>query len=97
MIAQRPPEVDDRRAPGHWEGDGLIGKAGRSAIITLAERHTRYVMLARLEDQSTVHVTEDLAWRISRLSDHLRKSLTRDRGNELAAHKRFTAKTGIQM
>jgi IS30 family transposase len=97
MIADRPPEADDRRVPGHWEGDLLLGKGGKSAIATLVERHSRYVMLARVEDQSTVHVTDVLAERISRLPDHLLKSLTWDQGKELAAHKRFTDKTGIQV
>ena len=60
-IAQRPPEADNRRVPGHWEGDLLVGAENRSAIVTLVERHTRYVMLARLEDQTSVHVTDVLA------------------------------------
>jgi IS30 family transposase len=97
MIAERPPEADDRRVPGHWEGDLLLGKANKSAVVTLVERHTRYVMLARLEDQSTIHVTDVLAKQISRLPDHLVRSLTWDQGKELAAHKRFTAKTAIQV
>jgi transposase, IS30 family len=96
-IAERPPEADDRRVPGHWEGDLLVGAGNRSAIVTLVERHTRYVMLARLEDQTSVHVTDVLAHTIRRLPDHLVKSLTWDQGHELAAHKRFTEQTGIQV
>jgi IS30 family transposase len=96
-IADRPPEADDRRVPGHWEGDLLLGAHGRSAIVTLVERHTRYVLLARLTDQTSVHVADVLAERIAHLPEHLVRSLTWDQGRELAAHRRFTATTGIQV
>jgi IS30 family transposase len=97
-IAQRPPEVDERRVPGHWEGDLLIGSANKSAIATLVERQTRYVLLARLgNDRSTAHVINALKARITDLPADLVKSLTWDRGLELAAHKRFTSDTGIQV
>jgi IS30 family transposase len=97
MIADRPPEADDRRVPGHWEGDLILGARGRSAVATLVERQTRYVLLARLEDQKSVHVTDMLAERIKGLPAHLVRSLTWDQGPELSAHKRFTENTGIQV
>ena len=95
-IAKRPPEADERAVPGHWEGDLLVGKAGRSFIATLVERQTRYVMLARLGlDGTTEHVTRALAERISELPGHLVLSLTWDQGREFAAHARFSSETGV--
>jgi IS30 family transposase len=97
-ISARPPEIEDRAVPGHWEGDLLLGAYGRSAIATLVERQTRYVLLARLgNDRSTAHVIQALKERIQTLPTHLTRSLTWDQGKELSAHKQFSIDTGIDV
>ena len=96
MISDRPAEIEDRAVPGHWEGDLIIGKNNGSAIVTLVERQTRYVMLARLEgDHRAETVREALAAKIQTLPDALRRSLTWDQGSEMAQHVKFTIDTNV--
>ena len=95
-IHQRPAEVEDRALPGHWEGDLLMGGTG-SQIATLVERHSRYVMLVKVNSKDTLTVTKALTSRIRKLPEELRRSLTWDRGTEMAAHKEFTIATNMQV
>ena len=95
-IRERPASVEDRAVPGHWEGD-LIGGSNNSYIATLVERHSRYVMLAKVEDKRTDTVIKALIKQSRKLPSELYKSLTWDRGSELAGHKNFTLATDIQV
>ena len=97
MIAERPPEANDRAVPGHWEGDLIIGKNGKSGIATLVERSTRYVLLAKISDLRAETVRDALVGRVATLPDHLWRSLTWDQGSEMAQHQRFTTDTGIDV
>jgi len=91
-IADRPPEVEDRAIPGHWEGDLIAGFAN-SYIATLVERHSRFTMLVKVKGKDTHSVVSALSKQVRKLPDQLRKSLTWDRGVELADHKTFTVAT----
>lgn len=95
-ISQRPPEAADRAVPGHWEGDLLCG-VGKSQLVTLVERHSRYVMLIKIADKNSVNVAKALAKHIQRLPEELRRSLTWDRGIEMASHARFTLDTDVKV
>ena len=95
-IRERPASVEDRAVPGHWEGD-LIAGPKNSYIVTLVERHSRYVMLAKVNGRDTKTVIDALIKQSRKLPDELYKSLTWDRGKELSDHKRFTMTTDIDV
>jgi IS30 family transposase len=95
-ISERPAVVEDRAVPGHWEGDLLFG-SHNSQIATLVERQTRYVMLVKVLGKDTESVVNALIANARKLPQELYKSLTWDRGKELADHKRFTLATHIQV
>jgi len=95
-ISERPASVEDRAVPGHWEGD-LIGGSKNSYIATLVERHTRYVMLAKVKNKDTESVVSALIKQSKKLPGELYRSLTWDRGKELADHQRFTLETNIDV
>jgi IS30 family transposase len=96
LISQRPAEVDDRAIPGHWEGDLILGR-GKSAIGTLVERSTRYVILFPVAKPSAEIVRAQMTKKIMKLPEQLRKSITWDRGKEMAQHRQFTIDSGIQV
>ena len=95
-ISERPASVEDRAVPGHWEGD-LISGSNNSHIATLVERHSRYVMLAKVKNKDTESVVSALIKQSKKLPAELYKSLTWDRGPELTDHQRFTLATDIKV
>ena len=95
-ISERPATVEDRAVPGHWEGDLLSGSKN-SYIATLVERHTRYVTLAKVANKDTQTVVSALIKQAKTIPNELYKSLTWDRGKELADHRRFTLATNIDV
>jgi IS30 family transposase len=97
MISERPPEVDSRAVPGHWEGDLLMG-GKTSAIATLVERQTRYLQLVALpKGTGAIEVCEALKQSITTLPAQLRRSLTWDQGKEMSEHRRFSVESGVEV
>lgn len=95
-IRERPPEVEDRAVPGHWEGDLLCGSRN-SYMATLVERQTRFLMLVKIPGKDTASVVAALSKHVRRLPAQLRRSLTWDRGHEMTEHKAFTLATDMQV
>ena len=97
MISERPAEIEDRAVPGHWEGDLIIGK-NQTAIGTLVERWSRYVMLLGLPDGNSAEAVHDaLTQTVQRLAEHLWQSLTWDQGREMVQHVQFSVDTGVDV
>jgi IS30 family transposase len=95
-IRERPAEIEDRAIPGHWEGD-LLGGARNSHIATLVERHSRFTALVKVPSKDTAAVVAALSRQVRRLPASLRRSLTWDRGLEMAKHKSFTVATNVKV
>ena len=95
-ISERPAEADDRAVPGHWEGDLILGALGRSAIGTLVERSTGFVLLLHLvNDHTAATVAAAMSTAIGRLPEQLRRSMAWDQGSEMALHTKITSETGM--
>jgi IS30 family transposase len=96
MISERPAEAEDRAVPGHWEGDLVAGAGNKSAIGTLVERSTRFVLLLHLPDgHGAGQVAAAMSREMAGLPAALRRSVTWDQGSEMAAHAQFTVATGL--
>lgn len=95
-IRERPADVEDRAIPGHWEGD-LITGSNNTHIATLVERYSRFTLLVKVQGKDTVSVVSALSKQVRKLPVELRRSLTWDRGMELAHHKKFTVATNVQV
>lgn len=96
-IHQRPAEVEDRNIPGHWEGDLVMGKDHKSAIGTLVERSTRYVIIVPLKEKDAVSVRKAFQKAFRGMPDSLKKTLTYDRGKEMTEHAKFTTATKMNV
>jgi IS30 family transposase len=96
-IHLRPPEVADRLVPGHWESDLIMGANNRSAVATMVERTSRYVVLAKLEAPTAEAAAQAIAREMTRMAPSLLKTMTHDQGSEMARHAEITARTGMKI
>ena len=96
-IHDRPPEIEDRRVPGHWEGDLVMGKFNRSAIGTLVERKTRFLIIVKLTGSDAETVRRAFGRAILKLPEHMRLTMTYDQGKEMAKHELFTTDTKMRV
>lgn len=94
-IHVRPPEIEDRIVPGHWEGDLLVGKGHRSCIGTLVERTTRLLLLVKMKDATALSALEGFSKKLNAIPNVMRKTLTYDRGSEMRKHKELAERTGM--
>jgi transposase, IS30 family len=97
LIKDRPAEVEERLAPGHWEGDLIKGKGNASSIGTLVERSTRYTLLIKLKSADAKSALAGFAKALKRMPAHFRETMTYDRGKEMALHEKLTKKTGTKV
>ncbi len=98
MISERPPEVEDRAVPGHWEGDLIMGAGNKSAVGTLVERTSRFLLLLHLPDgKEADKVSAAMQKAIGELPEEIRRTITWDQGREMSSHAQFTIETGIQV
>jgi IS30 family transposase len=96
MLSERPADAEDRAVPGHWEGDLIIGAGGHSAVGTLVERTTRFLLLLHLpDDHSAEAVEKAMRIAIRKLPAELKRSITWDQGGEMGNHRQFTVATGV--
>lgn len=93
----RPPEIEDRLIPGHWDGDLIKGAGNRSSVGTLVERSTRFVVLAKMDNATTAAVVASFMAVLNCVPAALRKIMTYDQGREMHAHKTLTERTGVQI
>ncbi len=96
-IHQKPAGIADKLIPGHWEGDLIKGQKNRSSVGTLVERHTRFVLLCKMDDASASSALEAFTAQLNRVHPSMRQTLTYDQGGEMAKHKELTERTGMQV
>lgn len=96
-IHLRPPEVEDRLVPGHWESDLIMGAGNRSAVATMVERTSRFVVLAKLDRPTAECAAQAITREMSRMAPSLLKTMTHDQGSEMARHRDITAQTGMRI